>query len=607
MINVVIGSSILIKYAQQESILIYFKAGLLWALLFTVSLCSKEIVLPMHTIFFKGQKNFSEETLRDALDVKGKNVLLFWKTYVPKIEDKLIPELENSLKSFYESEGFYDAKFKLKETKEHVSVSVHEGKPIIIKEIKVTSDYPIKKRITFSKNRRFRAKEFIKIKSSIIKKLLNDGYCSYALDSKAYVDLEKHTAQLKYDLKKGGVCTFGKTNINGLETIDTDIVRSRVVAKEGRRFDLKKIKESYSAIYGLNAFDSIVVNTDRKIYNVVPIDITLTELEKPYHYEIGAGYDSYVGPRVHGLITKRNFLGNAQKITAKAMWSQKEQLIELDFFKPSLFKLFGYAIDFGAVGGYSNLEYRGFKEKKGYSKIYLEHNEGRVNLMAGLALENIDISLLDNLRRNQALRQAVNEGTFLLLYPFLNAVYDARDHKLNPKHGYYLAGYTEYGMPYKENASSYIKTLIEGRVIHTLQNKLTLSFVAKAGVIDQTKNEIPESKLLFAGGSYFNRAYGYNEIGVILSPERDSMHGASTMLNGSFEVNYPITDLFYGALFSDNTMLTDESYDFTGEYINTLGVGVRYITPIGPFKLDVGFNTHDTSQYGISFQIGQSF
>ena len=79
------------------------------------------------------------------------------------------------------------------------------------------------------------------------------------------------------------------------------------------------------------------------------------------------------------------------------------------------------------------------------------------------------------------------------------------------------------------------------------------------------------------------------------------------MLNFSFEADYPVWDNFYGAVFTDNTMLTDKSYDFTGEYINTVGIGVRYMTPIGPFKLDIGWNVHDASQYGILFQIGQSF
>jgi len=63
----------------------------------------------------------------------------------------------------------------------------------------------------------------------------------------------------------------------------------------------------------------------------------------------------------------------------------------------------------------------------------------------------------------------------------------------------------------------------------------------------------------------------------------------------------------YGAVFTDNTMLSPESHDFGGEVITAAGLGVRYMTPIGPFKLDVGMNVEDTTQYGIVFQIGQSF
>jgi translocation and assembly module TamA len=185
-------------------------------------------------------------------------------------------------------------------------------------------------------------------------------------------------------------------------------------------------------------------------------------------------------------------------------------------------------------------------------------------------------------------------------------VYDARDDKLNPKYGYYLAASLEYGVPYKPDATSYIKTFLEGRFIHTF-DKLTLATVGKMGVVDERENSVPESKLFFAGGSFYNRAYGFNTIGVIESPTRDSIAGASTLLNLSLEADYPVWDKLYGAVFTDNTMMNEKSYDFTGEIITSAGIGVRYLTPIGPFKLDVGFNVNDPSQYGVSFQIGQSF
>jgi len=54
-------------------------------------------------------------------------------------------------------------------------------------------------------------------------------------------------------------------------------------------------------------------------------------------------------------------------------------------------------------------------------------------------------------------------------------------------------------------------------------------------------------------------------------------------------------------------MLTKDVYDFSGDILSSAGVGVRYITPFGPIKVDVGMNVNDPSQNAIHFQIGQSF
>ena len=559
-----------------------------------------------HHVVIEGEKHFEKEDLYKALDIKTKSFFQFWKENSVKIDDKLIPSIHPSLSNFYNSEGFYDAVFKIKETNTTLTININENLPVKVNEINISSDYKLDTIITLKKGMIFRAKDFIEVKKNIMIALLNEGYCSYDLNTKAYVDLDTHRVNLFYRLKKGEYCTFGETNVKGLNTINSKIIQSKVIAKKGERFNPLKIKQSYTQVYGLDAFDSVVVNTDRKFYNVVPIDIELKELKKPYHYEVGVGYDTFVGARIHGLFSKRNFLGNAQKITFKASWSQKEQMIGIDFYKPYLFEIFNYGIDFGLEFGYSNLEYIGFQEKKRFLNTFLEHNEGRLKLKAGLGLENIEISLLNNYKNNIFLKQAINAGTFVLFYPYLHAVFDARDDKLNPKFGYFLSGYIEYGIPYNVNASVYKKALLEGRYIYTYE-KLTFSSVGKLGIVDQTKHAIPESKLLFAGGSFYNRAYGYNSIGVILSPTSDSIQGASTLMNLSVEINYPILGDLYGAVFNDNTMLTAQSYNFDGEIITSAGIGVRYVTPIGPFKLDIGWNVHDTAQYGISFQIGQSF
>ena len=576
----------------------------LWASLFGDD--EKEIVLPTHIIHIHGEEYFDESEMYDALGVDHKSMFQFWKDDIPRIKDKLLPTLHASLRAFYDSEGFYDAEFTIKETNTTVTVDITENEPVKIRDINISSDYDISSLILCAKDEIFQAKKFISVKGEIVTQLLKDGYCSYELESKAYVDLDKHIVDLHYKLKKGGVCTFGKVTVTGTEIIDDDVVKSRVRAKEGARFSTQLVKETSDALYGLQSFDSVLIGVDRKFYNVVPVDITVKERGKSYHFEAGAGYDTYVGPRVHSSITKHNFLGDAQELKLQLAWSKLEQLAILSFYRPVLFSISDYYVGIGAKLGYTNLEYDGFQEEKAFFRTYLEHETKRTKLRVGLALENIIITALDNFDPGEELGQAVNEGTFILTYPYVDFTYDARDSKLNPKYGYYLSAYVETGLS-DEDSSVYYKALLEGRFIHTFGD-LTLAVVGKAGVVDEeTRQSLPESKYFFAGGSFSNRAYGFRELGVIISPTEDTIYGAATWANLSLEADYPIWGDVYGAVFTDNTMLTAEPYDFSGEIITSAGVGVRYMTPMGPFKLDIGMNVADTSQYGISFQIGQSF
>ncbi len=591
----------------------YKKIIFVLLLLWSTSLCAslfgddeKKIVLPTHIIQINGEEYFDESEMYDALGVDHKSMFQFWKDDVSRIKDKLLPTLHASLRAFYDSEGFYDANFTIQETNTTVTVDITENEPVKVRDINISGDYNISSLVLCEKNEIFQAKKFISVKSKIAAQLLKDGYCSYELDTKAYVDLDKHTVDLHYKVKKGGVCTFGKVTINGNETIDDDAIKSRVRAEEGERFSTELVKDTSDALYGLQSFDSVLVGVDRKFYNVVPVDITVKEREKPYHFEAGAGFDTYVGPRVHTSITKHNFLGDAQLLKLQLAWSELEQLAILSFYRPVFFNISDYYIGIGGKLGYSNLEYDGFQEEKAFFRAYLDHQSERTRLIVGIASEVINITALDNLKEGEELEFAVNEGEFVLFYPYVDFIYDARDSKLNPKYGYYLSAYVETGLS-DEESSVYYKALLEGRLIHTFED-LTLAVVGKVGVVHEaTRQSLPESKYFFAGGAFSNRAYGFRELGVIISPTEDTIYGASTWANLILEADYPVWGDLYGAVFTDNTMLTADPYDFSGEIITSAGVGVRYMTPIGPFKLDVGMNVHDTSQYGISFQIGQSF
>ena len=567
----------------------------------------EEIELPTHRIKFKfvGESHLDESDLQSALSVDVKGKLEFWKKYDPRIKDKLIPSLSEVLRSYLDSEGYYDATFTIKTTRTDVLITIDEKEPVRVHDINITSDYDISDLVTFKKGEIFTAKKFIRIKGKIVEEMMKKGYCSYDFDNKAYVDLDTKEADIRYRLKKGGICTFGKVTVSGSGTVDDKVIISRVRAREGKRFSTERIQESYDALYALDAFDMVAVKYDRKFYNVVPIDINVSDISKPWYFMGGLGYDTNVGGRVQADLIRKNFMGNAKKLRIRLLYSNIEQLAEVTLFTPALIDFDDYYLDLFTKIGYSNLKYTGFMSKQAYARGFFTYTNEELQINGGLAVENVDISLLDDYDESK-LTQAISTGTFFLAYPFLNFIYDGRDSKLNPKHGFYFAGFMEYGLPYNEDASAYLKYTLEGRAIYTF-GEMTLATVAKAGIVDETQNQVPESKLFFGGGAYSNRAYGYRRVGVIFTPTRYGIEGARTMANLSVEADYPIIGDLYGAVFTDNTMLTINSYDFTGAILTSAGTGVRYITPIGPIKIDVAANIHDPKQYGIQFQIGQSF
>ena len=565
----------------------------------------KEIVLPTHEIVIESQGDIEQSDILDALSAEHKSFYEFWKDDKATIKDKLIPSIPQALRAFFDSEGYYDAEYQVKETNSTVAIHIQEKEPVRVKDINISSDYDINPFIALKKGEVFRAKDFISSKEKIVSELLKEGYCSYDLDTKAYVDLDKREVNLRYNLKKGGVCTFGNVTVTGLKTIDAEIVKSRVRAKEGERFSTELVQNTSTAIYTLQSFDSVLIGVDRKFYNVVPVDIHVKEMEKPYHLEVGAGYDTYVGARVHGTIIKHNFLGNAQQLKLRVLWSQEEQLAIAEFFKPVFFSVGDYDIDFGASGGLSSLDFEAFHETKVFLKSYLKYESEYFKLIAGATMEAIEISRLDD---NISILPDDSYNTFLLAYPYIDVTYDGRDSKLNPKYGYFLRAYMEMGVPTDDASSLYLKSEIEARGIYTISN-LTMAIVGKMGSIqlEDERMGVPESKKFFGGGAYSNRAYGFRELGVIVSPTEYKDWGALSMANLSLEIDYPVWGDLSVAAFTDNTMLNEDNYDFSGEIITSAGAGVRYMTPVGPFKFDVGMNVQDPSQYGISFQIGQSF
>ena len=571
---------------------------MLTTLIFAANDTNETTQKTIYTLEIKGLKSLDKDDLAKAIGAKEEG--FFSSKFV--ISEEFVKVIPTAVKNFMQSHGFFDYKMKLKKENKKIILIIDEGRPVRVTDIKIDSDIDIKKFIPFKVGDIFSSEEFLESKDEIIKFLMESGYCQYKLDTKAYVDLKSYSAKLKYFVRKNRVCRFGKIKIaKKPKDIKKEVILSRIKYTPGEVFSTKKIEESYLALNKLNVFANINIMYDLdKNSSVVDTTISLDKREKLKRYEVAIGYDSEIGMRFRGSWEHRNILHNATKLSVSTQYSKRIKSLQTTFFMPAAISHKGHYLDFYSTLGSIKENQKGFNRRSFFLNSYLEYNHKKWDVKAGVGIENLKIDLKEE-------SDSIIGGTFNMIYPYVEAIYDSRDSKLDPTKGIYGKFYWEYGLSSsKEGAVQYFKYLVEGRFIHTIDD-LTLSAVAKVGVIKKFSGKLPASKLFYGGGAFSNRAYSKNSVGVVTSSTSYKKLGGKSLFNLQLEANYKLYKNLYGAVFFDSTMIAENSFDFHGKRLDTLGVGLRYKTPIGPVKIDFGFNVRKFKQNAISIMLGQSF
>ncbi|PRY65621.1 autotransporter secretion outer membrane protein TamA [Vreelandella songnenensis] len=116
-------------------------------------------------------------------------------------------------------------------------------------------------------------------------------------------------------------------------------------------------------------------------------------------------------------------------------------------------------------------------------------------------------------------------------------------------------------------------------------------------------SKLPPSLRFFAGGDRSVRGYSYES----LSPRNAEgrLRGGQQMVTSSLEYQRRVKDNWWGATFIDTGDAFD---DWAPDDLKTgAGVGVRWVSPVGPIRFDVAHPFDNDDAYRIHFSIGPEF
>jgi outer membrane protein insertion porin family len=127
-----------------------------------------------------------------------------------------------------------------------------------------------------------------------------------------------------------------------------------------------------------------------------------------------------------------------------------------------------------------------------------------------------------------------------------------------------------------------------------------------------TTEDLPASERFFAGGDTTIRGFALDTVGAgnTISPQGFPRGGNAVLLmNG--ELRVPVTTNLGAALFLDGGNVYERITDFgLGDVRGSYGFGVRYRSPLGPVRFDLGFKIAprpNESTRAFHFSFGQAF
>ncbi|MDP3534568.1 MAG: autotransporter assembly complex family protein [Halomonas sp.] len=140
--------------------------------------------------------------------------------------------------------------------------------------------------------------------------------------------------------------------------------------------------------------------------------------------------------------------------------------------------------------------------------------------------------------------------------------------------------------------------------IRTIGNDNRFSARLSIGAIETDDfDKLPPSLRFFAGGDRSVRGYSFES----LSPKNEEgrLRGGQQLLTSTLEYQRRVTGEWWGATFVDS----GDAFDNWGpEDLKTgAGVGVRWISPVGPIRFDVAHPFDNDDDWRVHFSIGPEF
>lgn len=445
-----------------------------------------------------------------------------------------------------------------------------------------------------------RSEVVLETQEQILEQFACMGYplCS-VVEREIVVDQESKTVFVTFVMETGPIAYFGPFEIEGLCKVRRGFINRRVSWSQGDLYHPKKVICTEGALQESGLFSIVSVRPADLVDEEGYLPMLIHVEEKCYRH-IGAGI-SYSTDESAGAMAQwshDNFSGWGDALAFNGEYSEVIKRATLFYGMPDFF---GKDQDLLYSAEARREDAPGFIEKELSFLIRISKKvNDRFSYNYGARYERLLSTKSDN------------DANYNLFSLPIQIRWDTSNRLLNPTRGTTIA---YFFTPYKAILNSHIFFLREelfAATYHPLlrSGALLLALSGQLGSIGgQSRFAIPAPKRFYAGSSTGLRGYKYLSVSPL--DGRKPIGGRSLFI-GSIEPRLRIWEKLYFATFYDFGNVYASTFpNFSKKMLTSAGFGIRYLTPLGPFRLDVGFPLNKRKGIDKTFQIyaslGQTF
>lgn len=618
----------------------------------------------VESIVFKGNHEIGEGDLLAHVTVKKAHI---WNH--GSVSQKLLKQSVSNLEAVYRDQGFEEAKITSRvidhEPKLEVAFDIEEGSRTTVDAVKVSGNEHIPTgELTGTTGFELRAgkpyspRQLLDDRNRISATYLDRGYPNVEVKASAARHPEDpHRVDVTYSIAEHQMVRVGEVAYLGQKRTRSSLIQK--TAQLPAESPMRKVQMlgAETRLYELNIFDWSSVGPRRPIIDQTE-EMALVKVHEAKRNEIVYGFGFEVSHRggnvpsgtvaVPGLPTinlgsnqiapsqstfasprgsiefnRRNMRGLGETVSATILLSRLDQRLLTTYAQPHFIgsqwsSLTSFSLErttenplFAASLGDLSFQVERVLSRKTNTRLQLRYDFNKTILSHLLVPELV-------LPQDRDVRLSTFSGTLIR---------DTRDKPLDAHRGVFATvtlGITPTALGSSANFARLFGQFASYKSFHSVvfANSIRLGLAESfAGSF------IPTSQLYFSGGGTSLRGFPIDEAGPQrLVPFCTGLQNQTGCVNVTVpvggnqlfilnsEVRFPlkIMKALGGVVFYDggNVYSAINLPNFVNNYTNTLGIGLRYSTPIGPIRIDVGRNLNPVpgitpTQYYIT--LGQAF